>query len=215
MNKEQLKSKYGDERVLCVPRWYYETVCKSSANRQALETSIANAGYFDYRYEVEMDESVLQVIPYVVLKHGDKYFVTMRLGGDERLQGMVAFLGGHVEPCDIEFSVDIDSGIKPIWTMLHGLTRELREETTLETCNGAKINFKTVFVDNSSQVSRCHVCQLVIVEVDTDDIEIRETDKLEGAWVTLDELNGLKANGKTESWCGITIDLLNEVANNG
>lgn len=215
MDKEQLKSKYGDEKVLCVPRWYYETACKCSANRQALDTSIANAGYFDYRYEVEMDESVLQVIPYVVLKHEDRYFVTMRLGGDERLQGMIAFLGGHIEPSDVEFSDDIKSGIKPIWTMYHGLMRELCEETTLDKDSHATINFKTVFVDNSSQVSRCHVCQLVVVEVDTYDIEIRETDKLEGAWVTLDDLNELKANGKTEGWCGITIDLLNEVTSNG
>ena len=211
MDKEQLKSKYGDEKVLCVPRWYYESACKCSANRQALDISIANAGYFDYRYEVEMDESVLQVIPYVVLKHEDKYFITLRLGGDERLQGMAAFLGGHIEPTDVEFSSDFKSGIKPIWTMYHGLMRELSEETTFMPGDHTTMKFNTVFVDNSSQVSRCHVCQLVIVEVNNANIEIRETDKLEGAWVTLGDLNDLKANGKTEGWCGITIDLLNEV----
>ena len=211
MNKEQLKQKYGDEKVLCIPRWYYETACNIHNTNNALEYAIANTGYFDYRYEVEMDESVLQVIPYVVLTHEDKYFVTKRLGGDERLKGMVAFLGGHINPCDAVKSIISKSKIAPYTTMYNGLKRELLEETTLKAKSITGDYLKDVFVDNSSQVSRCHVCQLVIVDVDTDDIKIREVEKLEGDWVTLEQLNELKASGKTEGWCGITIDLLNKM----
>ena len=213
MNKEQLKQKYGDEKVLCIPRWYYESACGIHNTTFALEYAIANVGYFDYRYDVEMDESVLQVIPYVVLRHNNKYFVTKRLAGDERLKGMVAFLGGHIDPSDAMMSNISKSKIAPYTTMYNGLKRELLEETTVNAKSITGDYFVDVFVDNSSQVSRCHVCQLVLVDVNTDDVKIRETEKLEGDWVTLEELNELKSNGKTEGWCGITIDLLNKVGN--
>ena len=211
MDKEQLKQKYGDEKVLCIPRWYYESACNIHESGFALEYSIANAGYFDYRYEVEMDESVLQVIPYVVLSHEGKYFVTKRLGGDERLKGMVAFLGGHIDPTDMEFSYISKTRIAPYTTMYNGFKRELIEETTLDPVCITGDYFTNVFVDNSSQVSRCHVCQLVLVSISTDNVKIKETDKLEGDWVTLEELNELKASGKTEGWCSIAIDLLNKM----
>lgn len=209
-------NKYGDEKVLCVPRWYYESAAKISNPDNLLdnplETSVVNVGYFDYRNDVEMDESVLQVIPYVVLRYKDRYFITQRLGGDERLQGMCAFIGGHVDVEDTVANSGYKSGIDYMLTISEGLIREIEEETTCKfKDNITNIAFDHVFIDNSAQVSRCHVCQLVIVDVNTKDIKIKETDKLIGNWVDLSILKLLKEEGKTEGWASIVIDYLNKI----
>lgn len=204
MNTEQLKAKYGDEKVLCIPRRVYEAD-PENWNFLRLTNVISDKGFFAYRYEVEMDESILQVIPYVVLKHEDKYFITKRIAGDERLKGMTAFLGGHIDEKDGSVHEDL---IHSYDVIVVGMFRELTEETTLDINQVTNILAADVFVDESSQVSRCHICQLMIVEVDSMDIEIKETEKLEGGWVTLDELKVIKDSGKAEGWCKIAIDIL-------
>jgi predicted NUDIX family phosphoesterase len=214
MDKEQLKQKYGDEKVLCIPRWYFETAIKHYDDELALNISIANHGWYDYRYEVEMDETILQVIPYVVLRHNGKYFVTKRLAGDERLKGMVAFLGGHIDDSDLVVNHGCHTGISPYDTIVKGMVRELTEETTVKE-NQIHINEPIdVFVDNSSQVSRCHVCELFVIDTTTDNIVIRETEKLEGAWLTLDELKEKVALGKCEGWAARTVGYLSTLEGN-
>ena len=208
MDKEQLKQKYQDEKVLCIPRWYFETAARSYDSERALNISIANHGWYDLRYEVEMDESILQVIPYIVLRHNGKYFVTNRLAGDERLKGMVAFLGGHIDDTDWVVNHSFKSTISPYDTIVKGLIRELTEETTVKPNQLCTMETIDVFVDNRSQVSRCHVCELFVLDTTTDDIAIRETDKLEGAWLTLDELKEKVALGKCEGWAALTVDYL-------
>ena len=74
MTTEQLKIKYGNEQVLCIPRDCYEGM--QSYDYGELLSDIRFEGKFKLRYEVEQDEQWLQVIPYVVVKCGDEYFIT-------------------------------------------------------------------------------------------------------------------------------------------
>ena len=52
------------------------------------------------RREAECDPSFKQVIPYVLVEHKPtgRFFMTTRIGGEERLRGQVSIgLGGHLE----------------------------------------------------------------------------------------------------------------------
>ena len=136
MDKQELKNKYGNEKVLCVRKYHYDLTCdvykKQGDNYEfvSLLDTIERAGYYDLRYEVETDEKVLQVIPYIVLKSGDKYFVTKRLAGDARLTGMIGFLGGHIDPSDLALNLS-GRGIDPLKTINNGAARELSEDFTV------------------------------------------------------------------------------------
>ena len=206
MTKEELKQKYGDEKVLCIPSLAYKL--KDNYGFLNLITDIMNCGEFKYRYEVELDESYLQVIPYVVLKSGGKYFITRRLGGDERLRGMVAYLGGHVNPCDA-FSIFINRNMLDADTTLyHCIKREIGEEVGFEMYYDDIVDIycSKVFVDTRQPVSRVHICALVVVDIDEcfmNDVQVKETDKLEGGWVTLEELEQFMEQGKMEGWAEI------------
>ena len=72
------------------------------------------------RCEAECDPSFKQIIPYVLVEHKPtgRFFMTTRIGGEERLKGQASIgLGGHLE--DGEDVVD-------------ALFRELEEEIGLE-----------------------------------------------------------------------------------
>lgn len=201
MNIEKLHAKYGEEKVLCIPNLYEEGYCYFD-----LMHDITRFGEFKLRYKVEQDENWLQVIPYVVVKNSGKYFVTRRLAGDERLKGMVAFLGGHVNPIDRSANWLVEELISADATMHNCVLRELREETTISDWMIGECKCIKVFVDTRAPVSRVHICALVITELPDEFVKylkIRETEKLEGDWVTLEELKEAMDNGKMEGWAEI------------
>ena len=205
MTKEQLMEKYKDEKVLCVSNHDLKNLKNPKKNPiRTLMKGIKKHGYFDYRYNAEIDYSAKQVIPYVVLKCGDEYFATKRLNGDRRLVGgMSIAVGGHVNPCDLvdESSLDYPKNVVDAC-----MVRELFEETTINFTNVCGKEYVTTFVDNSADVSKVHVCLLVVIELKNKDIEIRETNKLEGVW--LNEQQVLDLYDKFENWSKIAIDLL-------
>ena len=211
MNKEQLKEKYKDEKVLCVANHDLKNLKNPNKNPiRVLMKAIKKHGYFDYRYNAEIDYSAKQVIPYVVLKCGDKYFVTKRLQGDSRLIGdMSIAVGGHVNPCDLvdETSLDYPKNVVDAC-----MVRELFEETTINFTNVCGKEYITTFVDKSADVSKVHVCLLIVVELKNEDIKIRETDKLEGVWLNQQEV--MESFDKFENWSQIAIDLLKIGLNN-
>jgi predicted NUDIX family phosphoesterase len=205
MNKEELKVKYGDEKVLCISNHHLNSWFRTEPNKiDALTKGMSYHSYFDYRYNAEIDYTAKQVIPYVVLKHGDKYFVTTRLKGDSRLVGGSSIaVGGHINPEDAAIEA------LPEFTLLNCIYRELLEETTVtkKALSMANIEYKTVFVDESSDVSKVHVCLLTVVDLsDSELVDIKETDKLLGMWMTAEEI--MVIMDAFEGWSKIAIDLL-------
>lgn len=202
MNKEALKEKYKDEQVLSIKNSFLAILNNENVDKvEALMLLIANSSQFEYRYNAELDFDKKQVIPYVVMQHNDKYFVTKRIEGDHRLVGQMSIaVGGHINPCDVwEFN-------RPKEIVAHCVMREIMEETTA-TLNDVKTpKYITTFIDESTEVSKVHVCLLAKFIMETDQIEIRETDKLEGEWLTFDEIK--EQYDKFENWSKIAIDLL-------
>ena len=218
MDKQELKNKYGNEKVLCVRKYHYDLTCdvykKQGDNYEfvSLLDTIERAGYYDLRYEVETDEKVLQGIPYIVLKSGDKYFVTKRLAGDARLTGMIGFLGGHIDPSDLALNLS-GRGIDPLKTINNGAARELSEEVGIVLLkNKYPSHYVGVFNDTSNDVSKVHVCVLLIVEIeDMESVKVLETEKLEGLWLDINELGEYSAKDKMENWAVITYKKLKEL----
>ena len=152
---------------------------------------------FKARAEVEDDPTFQQIIPYVVFRHRDRYFLTHRLraSSEKRLRKQYSLgVGGHINPGDLQ------SG-DPI---LDGLRREWEEEVVYE--GSFEANLIGLLNDESAPVSKVHLGVVFIVDGDTPNIAIRETKKLGGELLTLDEMRSLYL--QMESWSQIVYDKL-------
>ncbi len=135
--------------------------------------------FFKPRAEVENDPAFQQIIPYVVFRHADRYLLTHRLraSSEKRLRKQYSLgVGGHINPGDLEAGDPI----------LDGLKREWAEEVVYEGRFEAKL--LGLLNEESSPVSKVHLGIVFVVDGDSPDIRIRETDKLAGELLTLDEM---------------------------
>lgn len=203
MNKQELMNKYKDEKVLCIDNLHLTSWNNVTDDKtEALIKAIDHHGYFNFRYNAELDFNARQVIPYVVLKHGNEYFVTKRIQGDSRLVGGLSIaVGGHVNPCDVETDLH-----DPNPMITNCILRELTEETTFDLDKYKSMEFKTTFNSDATEVSKVHVCLLTVVEVKDKDIKVKETEKLTGEWMNGTQI--LENFDMFEDWSKITIDLL-------
>jgi len=152
---------------------------------------------FKPRAEVEDDPGFQQIIPYVVFRHGDRYFLTHRLraSSEKRLRKQYSLgVGGHINPGDLR------SG-DPI---LDGLKREWEEEVVYDGRFEAQL--LGLLNDESAPVSKVHLGIVFLVDGDTPNIAIRETKKLGGELLTLDAMRRLYL--QMESWSQIVYDRL-------
>jgi predicted NUDIX family phosphoesterase len=160
---------------------------------------IRESHFFKPRSEVENDASFQQIIPYVVFRHRDRYFLTHRLraSSEKRLRKQYSLgVGGHINPGDLE-------GGDPI---LDGLKREWSEEVVYDGRFEARM--LGLLNEDSSPVSKVHLGVVFLVEGDTPDIKIRETEKLAGELLTLEEMRMYYL--AMESWSQIVYDRLAE-----
>lgn len=154
---------------------------------------------FKPRPDVEDDPNFQQIIPYVVFRHRDRYFLTHRLraSSEKRLRKQYSLgVGGHINPGDLQ------SG-DPI---LDGLKREWEEEVVYQ--GSFEANLIGLLNDESAPVSKVHLGVVFLVDGDTPNIAIRETKKLGGELLTLDEMRSLYL--QMESWSQIVYDKLAE-----
>jgi predicted NUDIX family phosphoesterase len=153
--------------------------------------------FFKPRAEVEDDPSFQQIIPYVVFRCGDRYLLTHRLraSSEKRLRKQYSLgVGGHINQQDL-------GGGDPI---LDGLKREWQEEVAYDGHFEAKLI--GLLNDDSSPVSKVHLGVVFLVEGDSPNISIRETDKLAGELLTLEEMRIFYLG--MESWSQMVYDRL-------
>lgn len=191
----------GSEQVLCVKRdeifpdgaWHGFV----SADLERHQTVIREHHFFKPRSEVEDDPSFQQIIPYVVFRHGDHYFLTHRLraSSEKRLRKQYSLgVGGHINPGDLQAGDPI----------LDGLKREWREEVIYDGRFEARLI--GLLNDDSSPVSKVHLGVVFVVDGDSPNISIRETDKLAGELLTLNEMRIYYLG--MESWSQMVYDRL-------
>ena len=190
-----------DEHVLCVRRedlfpdgaWYGFI----SDGLERYQKAIREQSFFMPRTEVEEDPAYQQIIPYVVFRHGDRYFLTRRLRAstEKRLRQLYSLgVGGHINPGDLENGDPV----------LDGLRREFEEEVVYS--GSIDVTLLGLINDDSSPVSRVHLALAFLVEGSSPEIAIRETKKLAGELLTLEEMRMYYL--EMESWSQIVYDEL-------
>jgi predicted NUDIX family phosphoesterase len=191
----------GSEQVLCVRRedifpdgaWHGFVSDELDHHQQV----IREHHFFKPRAEVEEDPAFQQIIPYVVFRHGDRYLLTRRLraSSEKRLRRQYSLgVGGHINPQDLGAGDPI----------LDGLKREWGEEVAYD----GKFEAKLIGLlnDDSSPVSKVHLGVVFLVDGDSPNITIRETEKLEGELLTLEEMRIFYLG--MESWSQMVYDRL-------
>ncbi len=190
-----------DELVLVVPR---ESVMAGDGWRgvtaegvdETLAT-IGREGRFEPRATMERDPSFKQVIPYLVLRDGRRYFLMRRTraGGDERLHERHSIgVGGHLNPGDRD--------------VRGGLLREWHEEIAAEFVP----EFRVVGLlnDDQTDVGRVHLGVVYVADAGGRPAAVREVEKLSGGFV---EPAGVEAvRDRLETWSALVFDFLEATA---
>lgn len=207
MTKEQLRAKYGDEQVFAAPFMactkiedqFTKLSFKPNSPEKKLLDSIMGQGKFMLRADIEGDITFQQVIPYAFITCRDSYFVSRRIQGDSRLQGKLSLgFGGHLNPCDAENK-------KGVGILFDGLWREMEEETTIHECNASSFDYYG-FVRDLRSTTPDHigvVFKYDVLRIGADKLAVKETDTLEGIWMSEQEL--VRNIEKFESWAQYTI----------
>jgi predicted NUDIX family phosphoesterase len=154
---------------------------------------VAREGRFVARPDAERDRSLKQVIPYLVLRDGPRYFLMRRTraGADARLHDRCSIgVGGHLNPGDAD--------------LVAGLRREWHEELEAEFTP----DFRLIGLlnDDTTDVGSVHVGAVYVAEAGGRPVEIRETDKLSGSFADGAEVGAVVE--LMESWSRLVFDHL-------
>lgn len=147
------------------------------------------------RDEAEQRPDYKQIIPYVILRRGDEFFVTRRLskGGEARLHGKISIgIGGHINPVDEQGDL-----------LMRGLWREIHEEVALD--KHGELSPCGFINDDLNAVGSVHLGACFTLPVEGD-VSVKETEKLEGLWMTGAELQ--ENYGSMETWTQIALEVL-------
>jgi predicted NUDIX family phosphoesterase len=173
------------ERVLVLPRSDVPGGTEFHGVRLAddealadLRTAVARHGRYLDRPLAESDPTYKQLIPYVVVRNGESVFLMHRTdaGGDPRLHGKASIgVGGHLNP--------VDEGED---ALMAGLRREWAEELVADW----EPEFRLVGLlnDDSNPVGSVHLGVVFEVEAAGRLVDVREHDKLVGAFADADVL---------------------------
>ncbi|UXF00117.1 DNA mismatch repair protein MutT [Fervidobacterium riparium] len=117
---------------------------------------VLETGFFVERAKAEYDESIRQIIPYIVLKDGDEYIFFKRTSNqtEKRLHNLITLgVGGHLNTEDSN---------EPKECLQKGLWRELKEEVDVELLS---MEYVGLINDMENPVSRVHIGVLYIAHV--------------------------------------------------
>ena len=162
-----------DEQVLVVPR----AAIPDAADWHGLRTEgldefvalVECDGRYGPRATMESDPGHKQIIPYLVLRDGPRFFLMRRTraGTDARLHDRFSIgVGGHLNPGD--------AGLEG------GLRREWAEELVADFV--PEFRLVALLNDDTTEVGTVHLGAVYLADAMGRPVAIRETDKLTGAF---------------------------------
>ncbi len=155
--------------------------------------TIRTEGRLEPRPAMERDPSFKQIIPYLVLRDGERYFLMRRTraGVDERLHDRFSIgVGGHLNPGD--------GGLEG------GLHREWREELVADF--GPDFRLVGLLNDDETEVGTVHLGVVYVADAAGRPVAVRETHKLSGTFVEPVEVSAV--HDRLESWSQLVFDFL-------
>lgn len=204
--KQQNKERFGHEDVLVVPSFEVNALLPEGFSffghdGNVIVNTLLRKSVFERRFQMEGNPRYRQWIPYVVIKHGDLIYSTKRLkkSGEGRLWDKLSIgQGGHINHVD-SFLGNIIS---------NNVARELAEE--LDIYSNCKVNIRRFgflnIINPNNPVSNDHLGIVMIMDVskptrkiaksidgqdvvvEVPSVRVRETEKLQGDWVTYEWL---------------------------
>jgi predicted NUDIX family phosphoesterase len=185
------------ERVFVVPRaavprgaaWYG----LRTDGLDAFVAAVERDGRYEPRAEMEGDPSFKQIIPYLVLRDGQDYFLMQRTdaGADARLHGLYSIgVGGHLNPGD--------------GGLLGGLEREWREELVADFL--PEFNLVALLNDDTTPVGAVHLGAVYLADAGGRPVAIRETHKLRGGFAGTSEVAAVVE--RMETWSRLCFEFL-------
>jgi predicted NUDIX family phosphoesterase len=158
----------------------------------AILETIKTRHFFVARADAEVEPKWRQIIPYVVVTHGDDVFTLRRLRKqtEARLHDKVSIgIGGHINPGH---------------DVLAGLQKELDEEIAIN--DPYELEFAGILNDESTEVSRVHLGAVYVLRASSANVSVRETEKMTGSFVTRRELASMR--DAMETWSQVVYDSL-------
>jgi len=160
------------------------------SHTRAILDIIASKHFFIDRKVAEVSPEYRQIIPYIVIRNDDHYFVLSRTTKqtEARLHHKLSLgIGGHINPGQ---------------TLLEGLQRELDEEVWIGT--SYDMQFLGIVNDDSTDVGRVHLGAAYLLEAGSKDVVVKETEKMIGDWMPRAALRDVRS--RFESWSEIVYD---------
>ncbi len=158
-----------------------------------LVAAIAGAGRFEPRPRMERDPSFKQVIPYLVLRDGPRYFLMRRTraGGDDRLHDRWSIgVGGHLNPGDR----GLDGGLRREW------------DEELEAGFVPRFRLAALLNDDTTDVGRVHLGVVYVADAEGRPVAIRERDKLTGEFAAPEAVAAVATD--LETWSRLVFEYL-------
>lgn len=190
----------AEELALVVPTKEVETLlCGDFSTHDLAGVVSFILGNYEFRprSQVETDCSFKQVIPYVMVRYGDKHLLLRRKATqtEKRLHDKFSLgVGGHINP-----AASLGSHRNIIEASMH---RELEEEVHVGGCH--RISPLGVINDQSTEVSRVHLGLAMLLETDSPDFQVNEPDGMDAQWA--DKATLANAYERMEGWSKILVD---------
>ena len=162
---------------------------------------------FCLRSEAEEDESLKQIIPYIVFCYEDKVFSYVRgkQAGETRLVGNRSIgIGGHINPAD-EMMFDVNRIASDRNTYLEAVNREIAEEVMVD--GPFEPSIKALINDDSNPVGRVHFGIVHLCTLSHENVRKREQQITQAGFIQASELAG-PMRPELESWSAFCIDML-------
>ena len=150
---------------------------------EAIRRFIVDQHVFLPRAQAEYDATVKQIIPYVLLRRGDAYFLLRRLKKqtETRLHDKLSLgVGGHINP-----------------------TEEAAADPIVDVSDRRALTCVGVLNETTGGVSDYHAALVYVLETDGE-VTVRETEKMSGTWATPAELDAVR--NQLETWSQIALD---------
>lgn len=186
------------EQVLVVDRGRLEALLPEkefiTEGVAEIRTFILAHHFFMDREKAEHDNTVKQIIPYVLLRQEGRYFLLRRLKKqtEARLHDKLSLgVGGHINPSEEAADDPLEAG----------LLRELHEEVSVETVRSLTcVGFLN---ENNGGVSDYHAALVYLLEAQGQ-VSVLETEKMSGCWAEIPELQAVL--DRLETWSKIVVE---------